>query len=267
DALALAGKYADRLSANIELALPSDLVQLAPAKTHAVIERSMADIHDRLLAAKDKTRRNGAKPFFAPAGQTTQMIVGATASTDRDILDKSSELYATHDLKRVYYSGFSPIQHSAPGLLNDRPPLVREHRLYQADWLMRFYAFDAKELVTEADGNLSLDHDPKLAWALRNRDFFPVDVNAASREALLRVPGLGVRNVDRIVKIRRFHKVTLEDLRRLRARIEKLRPFLLTADTGPAGAEKLSAKIAAELRRPQQLHLFEAVQTARTGEL
>ncbi|MDP9170961.1 MAG: biotin synthase, partial [Acidobacteriota bacterium] len=217
--------------------------------------------------AKDKTKRDGKKPFFAPAGQTTQMIVGATASTDRHILDKSSELYATHDLRRVYYSGFSPIQHSAPGLLNDKPPLIREHRLYQADWLMRFYAFNAAELVTEADGNLSLEHDPKMAWALRHRDFFPVDVNAASREALLRVPGLGVRNVDRIVKIRRFHKVTLEDLRRLRASVKKMEPFLVTADTAPTALDQLSAKIAARVRQPQQLHLFEAAETARTGEL
>lgn len=267
DALALAGKYADRLSANIELARPVDLIQLAPAKTHETIERSMTDIHHQLLDVKDRKKRDGSKPFFAPAGQTTQMIVGATDGTDRDILYKSSELYATHELRRVYYSGFSPIEHSAPGLMNTRPPLVREHRLYQADWLMRFYDFDAKELVTEADGNLSLEHDPKLAWALRHRDFFPLDVNAASREALLRVPGLGVRNVDRVIRIRRYHKVSMDDLRRLRVSVGKVRPFLITADSGPARPDQASAKIVARLQQPKQMQLFEAAQTARTGEL
>ena len=212
NALHLAGQYADRLSANIELARPADLIQLAPAKTHAEIENSMEQIKYRLHEAKDKTNRKGRSPRFAPAGQTTQMIVGATTATDTQILEKSSSLYQTYELRRVYYSAFSPIQHSAPGMANEKPPLVREHRLYQADWLMRFYGFASSELVAEADGNLSLDHDPKLAWALQHRDFFPVDVNAASREALLRVPGLGVRNVDRIVRIRRFHKVTLHGI-------------------------------------------------------
>ena len=267
NALHLAGQYADRLSANIELARPSDLIQLAPAKTHAEIENSMEQIKYRLHEAKDKTNRKGRSPRFAPAGQTTQMIVGATTATDTQILEKSSSLYQTYELRRVYYSAFSPIQHSAPGMANEKPPLVREHRLYQADWLMRFYGFASSELVAEADGNLSLDHDPKLAWALQHRDFFPVDVNAASREALLRVPGLGVRNVDRIVRIRRFHKVTLDDLRRLRVSAEKARPFLITADQWPSKPDMATQKIAAKLTQPRQMELFAATQTARTGEL
>ena len=267
NALHLAGQYADRLSANIELARPSDLIQLAPAKTHAEIENSMEQIKYRLHEAKDKTNRKGRSPRFAPAGQTTQMIVGATTATDTQILEKSSSLYQTYELRRVYYSAFSPIQHSAPGMANEKPPLVREHRLYQADWLMRFYGFASSELVAEADGNLSLDHDPKLAWALQHRDFFPVDVNAASREALLRVPGLGVRNVDRIVRIRRFHKVTLDDLRRLRVSAEKARPFLITADQWPSKPDMATQKIAAKLTQPRQMELFAATQTARTGAL
>ena len=267
NALHLAGQYADRLSANIELARPADLIQLAPAKTHAEIENSMEQIKYRLHEAKDKTNRKGRSPRFAPAGQTTQMIVGATTATDTQILEKSSSLYQTYELRRVYYSAFSPIQHSAPGMANEKPPLVREHRLYQADWLMRFYGFASSELVAEADGNLSLDHDPKLAWALQHRDFFPVDVNAASREALLRVPGLGVRNVDRIVRIRRFHKVTLDDLRRLRVSAEKARPFLITADQWPSKPDIATQKIAAKLTQPRQMELFAATQTARTGEL
>ena len=267
NALHLAGQYADRLSANIELARPADLIQLAPAKSHAEIENSMEQIKYRLHEARDKTNRKGFRPRFAPAGQTTQMIVGATTATDTQILEKSSSLYQTHELRRVYYSAFSPIQHSAPGMANEKPPLVREHRLYQADWLMRFYGFAFNELVAEADGNLSLDHDPKLAWALQHRDFFPIDVNVASREALLRVPGLGVRNVDRIVRIRRFHKVTLDDLRRLRVSAEKARPFLITADQWPSKPDMATQKIAAKLTQPRQMELFAAVQTARTGEL
>lgn len=266
-ALALAGKYADRLSANIELPRAGDLVQLAPAKTHAEIEESMSRIQFRLLEAKDKTKRNGKKPFFAPAGQTTQMIVGATSATDVDILAKSTALYEDYKLRRVYYSAFSPIQHSAPGMANEKPPLVREHRLYQADWLMRFYGFQSAELVTEANGNLSLEHDPKLAWALEHREFFPVDVNAASKEALLRVPGLGVRNAERIVRLRRFHKITMDDLRRLRVSTEKARPFLIAADQGPKNPDASRRKIEEKLRQPKQMELFATAVTARTGEL
>jgi predicted DNA-binding helix-hairpin-helix protein len=147
----------------------------------------------------------------------------------------------------------------------DRPPALREHRLYQADWLFRFYDFAPGELATEEDGNLSLTEDPKLAWALRNREFYPVDVNAASREALLRVPGLGVKNAERILRLRRFHKVTLDDLRRLRVSVRKALPFLVAADAWDA-SDPESTALAARLRRPAQLELFEAETAAITGQ-
>ncbi len=267
EALRLAGTFADRLSANIELPRETDLVQLAPAKSHTEIERSMQQIRYRLLESKDKTKRDGTRPHFAPAGQTTQMIVGATSATDADMLTKAAGLYETHQLRRVYYSAFSPIPHGDPNLPAARPPLVREHRLYQADWLMRFYGFDRSELTTAAEPNLSLKQDPKLSWALRNRAFFPVDVNAASKAALLRVPGLGVRNVERIIRIRRHHALTLEDLRRLHVPLTKASPFVLASGPNHAAHHLDRQALPALVAPAEQLSLFEAAQTARTGEI
>ena len=267
EALHQAGLYADRLSANIELPREQDLVQLAPAKSHAEIERSMGQIRHRLLEAKDKTKRDGTQPRFAPAGQTTQMIVGATAASDADILSKAASLYETQQLRRVYYSAFSPIPHGDPNLPPASPPLIREHRLYQADWLIRFYGFDRKELTTPEQPNLSLKQDPKLTWALRHREFFPLDVNAASKAALLRVPGLGVRNVDRILSIRRYHRISLDDLQRLRVPLTKAAPFLITAEANPAAHQLDRMALPVQLTPPAQLTLFEAAQTARTGEI
>lgn len=267
EALRLAGSYADRLSANIELARDSDLVHLAPAKSHTEIEGAMHEISAALLDAKDRTKRDGTRPRFVPAGQTTQMIVGATPATDADTLSKAAALYQEHGLRRVYYSAFSPIPHADPNLPAQRPPLVREHRLYQADWLMRFYEFRNEELTTASEPNLSLREDPKLSWALRNREFFPVNVNEASRSALLRVPGLGVRNVDRILRIRRYHKLSLEDLRRLRVPLSKAAPFLCV--NGPnEGLRHLDAEhLPDRVTAPSQLNLFESAVSARTGEI
>jgi putative DNA modification/repair radical SAM protein len=262
-----AGKWADRLSANIELARDSDLVQLAPAKTHAVIERSMSQIANGISNAKDQTTRAGTAPHFAPAGQSTQFIVGATNTPDADLLGKSAELYRNYGLRRAYYSAFSPIPHADPTLPLQKIPLVREHRLYQADWLMRFYGFTADELTTDSDRNLPLDKDPKLAWALRNREFFPVDVNKAGRAALLRVPGFGVHNVKRILKLRRFRSLTLADLAKLRIPIKRSQYFIVAADHNAAAhaidSVPLPRRVAS---RDEQLNLFEAAQTARTGE-
>ncbi len=263
-----AGGWADRLSANIELARDSDLAQLAPAKTHGEIERSMQQIANGILNAKDKTTRSGRMPRFAPAGQSTQFIVGATDAPDSDLLQKSATLYKTYGLRRAYYSAFSPIPHADPGLPFTRIPLVREHRLYQADWLMRFYGFSADELTTEQEGNLPLDKDPKLAWALRHREFFPVNVNKAGKAALLRVPGFGVRNVARIIKIRRYRALTLADLAKLRISVKKSQFFIVTADSNIAAQQIDSVKLPASLApKDRQLALFQAADGARTGEL
>ncbi|MEO8132114.1 MAG: biotin synthase, partial [Bryobacteraceae bacterium] len=259
-----AGKWADRLSANIELPLDSDLQTLAPAKSHREIEGAMLDIKRGILEAKDKTRRDGQAPHFAPAGQSTQMIIGATSAPDAVVLDKASGLYAEHKLRRVYYSAFSPIPHADPTLPLIRPPMVREHRLYQADWLIRFYGFKASELTTPEAPDLALDKDPKLSWALRHREFFPVDVNKASRSALLRIPGIGVRNVKRILEIRRFRMLTLDDLAKLKISIAKTKFFVVANGHNPSALQIDSVKLPERFTpQPQQLALFEAV----SGEL
>jgi putative DNA modification/repair radical SAM protein len=188
-----AGRWVDRLSANIELPTQADLTRLASDKSLTVIEGTMGQIQDSVLAARENIPRHRTVPSFAPAGQTTQMVIGATPSTDTDILATASRLYHDYGLKRVYYSAFSPYPNADPRLPLHAPALIREHRLYQADWLTRFYGFSADELTTPSDPNLALNLDPKLAWALRHRAFFPLDVNRAPREALLRVPGLGYK--------------------------------------------------------------------------
>ena len=259
-----AGRWADRLSANIELPRDADLVQLAPAKTHTEIEASMQQIANGILDAQDRTTRAGKAPHFAPAGQSTQFVVGATDASDAVILNKASELYRTYKLRRAYYSAFSPIPFSNPLLPASRIPLVREHRLYQADWLMRFYGFSAAELTTSAEQNLSLEKDPKLAWALRHREFFPVDVNKAGKEALLRVPGLGVRNVKRILRIRKYRMLRLLDLAKLRIPTKRAQFFVVTADHNP-NVRKLDGNGLPQVFTPEpaQLSLFSAI----TGEL
>ena len=259
-----AGRWADRLSANIELPVDAELNQLAPAKRHADIEQAMVQIRNGILEAKDKSNRKGETPVFAPSGQSTQMIVGATPANDATILSKASVLYKSHKLRRVYYSAFSPIPHSASTLPLRPPPLIREHRLYQADWLMRFYGFAAQEIVPPEHPQLDLQKDPKLAWALRNRDFFPVDINRAPRSALLRIPGIGATNVQRILDIRKNRAVRLEDLARLRVSLSKARYFITTAgrndDVKRIDSVHLPQRFEPE---PQQLSLFGAI----TGQL
>jgi len=181
------------------------------------------------------TPRGRTAPRFAPAGQSTQMIVGADSANDSTILNTSANLYGAYKLKRVYYSAFSPIPDASRALPLIAPPLVREHRLYQADWLMRFYGFDVGEIVDgAAQGMLPLDIDPKLAWALRHRDRFPLDVNRASREELLRVPGFGTKAVDRIIATRRVTSIRAADLARLHIPRNKALPFIVLSDHRPS---------------------------------
>ena len=233
--LAEAGRWADRLSINVELPTEGALHALAPEKDLPGIRRSMGRMRTAIEAARDrKGHRGAAPPRFAPAGQSTQVIVGADDSTDATILGMSTNLHAGYGLKRVYYSAFSPIPDASATLPAKAAPLLREHRLYQADWLLRFYGFGLGELPTGDDGNLPLAIDPKLAWALDHRDRFQVDVNTASREALLRVPGLGVKSVDRIIAARRHRRLRTDDLARLRLSIAKLASFILAADHRPS---------------------------------
>jgi len=224
-----AGRYADRLSINVELPSEAGLAALAPEKNMPSIRRSMGRMRLRI----DEARAERRSPRFAPAGQSTQVIVGADPSSDRDILAMSTNLYGAYGLRRVYYSAFSPIPDASAALPSIRAPLVREHRLYQADWLMRYYGFEAQELATDAVGNLDLGIDPKLAWALQHRECFPVDINCAAREMLLRVPGLGVKSVDNILRARRHRRLRLDDLARLRLSIAKVAPFIVAAGHTP----------------------------------
>lgn len=249
DLLARAGLYADRLSINVELPTQQALIKLAPEKDSGSIENSMQRIklrRDENIAEikadkKITNQRKSKKPLFSPGGQSTQMIIGAEPSTDADILQRSSGLYNDYKLKRVYYSAFSPIPDASVALPLVQPPLMREHRLYQSDWLMRFYGYTANEITAEsipvaggsAANMLDLEIDPKLAWALRNRAFFPINVNKASREMLLRIPGLGVKTVNKIIQIRRWHSIRLEDLVALRAPVKRAMPFIICSNHHP----------------------------------
>src|SRR4029077_8647773 len=188
----------------------------------------------KLDEAKPDEKSQTKPPRFAPAGQSTQMIVGADRSNVQTILSTSANLYGSYRLKRVYYSAFSPIPDASRALPLAAPPLVREHRLYQADWLMRFYGFDASEIVDARVGMLPLDIDPKLAWALRHRDRFPLDVNRASREDLLRVPGFGRKAVDRIIATRRVTSIRAADLARLHIPSSRALPFIVLSDRRPS---------------------------------
>ncbi|WP_293907885.1 putative DNA modification/repair radical SAM protein [Phenylobacterium sp.] len=247
-----AALYADRVSINIELPKDESLAALAPEKDVVVIKKAMGAVRLGVEAGQEKGRK-ARPPPFAPAGQSTQMIVGADTATDGAILKRSEGLYGAYRLKRVYYSAFSPIPDSSSRLPLERPPLIREHRLYQADWLMRVYGFDRAEIIGETE-DLDLAIDPKLAWALRCRGDFPMDVNTADREQLLRVPGLGVRAVDRLLDVRRFKRLTLADVKRLSRGIETLKPFLVAADWSP-GQLLDRADLRARLE-PRQLDLF-----------
>ncbi len=259
--LAQAGLYADRVSINVELPTDAGLTRLAPDKSARQIEGAMAGIKQEIIENKDARKRFKSAPKFAPAGQSTQMIVGADAATDADIVGKASTLYGNFGLRRVYYSAFSPIPDASAVLPLKRPPLIREHRLYQSDWLMRFYGYAPGEVqqAADADGMLPLDIDPKLAWALKFRERFPVDVNRAPREALLRVPGLGVRAVGAILASRRHRTLRLDDVARLTVSIAKLRPFLITADWRPTLlADRADLRALVAPKRESQLELFAA---------
>lgn len=239
-----AGVYADRISINVELPTEEGLARLAPEKNLRRTQEAMAGIRLRIEASQEdrrdqqvRARRSSRKIDSYASGQSTQMIVGADSSDDETILRRSDLLYRSYRLKRVYYSAFSPTPAASTLLPVVAPPLVREHRLYQADWLLRFYGFNVGELTPEtgpAKGSLDLELDPKLSWALRNRESFPVDLNSADGETLLRVPGLGVRTVQRLLGIRRWSRLRLQDLVKLRVSIKTCLPFIITADHHPA---------------------------------
>lgn len=245
-----AGRWADRLSINVELASEKSLEALAPEKHAPAIAGAMDQMRERIDEARAERRR------YAPAGQSTQMIVGADTTTDAGVLRASARLYARYRLRRVYYSAFSPIPAASSLLPVKPPPLERENRLYQADWLLRFYGFSVEEIAAGGEGGmLDLRTDPKLAWALKHRASFPVDVNRAPREMLLRVPGLGVKAVDRAIAARRHTRLRLADLARLTPSLKRALPFIVAADHRARGLDRLDLRRRL-VRPPEQLALF-----------
>ncbi|MBE7185623.1 MAG: putative DNA modification/repair radical SAM protein [Methylobacterium mesophilicum] len=257
DLIEKAGRYADRLSINVELPTDEGVKKLAPEKKPETIRVSMAKLRSKIEEKAEPTLQTKRRERFAPGGQSTQMIIGADQTSDEGILKTSARLYGSYRLRRVYYSAFSPIPDSSAALPLMKPPLMREHRLYQADWLMRFYGFRQDEITAgQKGGMLDLAVDPKLAWALGHRAMFPVDVNRADRETLLRVPGLGVKSVDRLLSSRRHRRMRLEDVGRLCASITKVRPFITAADWSPGNLTDSAGLRGRLVPEPEQLSLF-----------
>jgi putative DNA modification/repair radical SAM protein len=252
-----AGLFADRLSINIELPTDAGVEAFAPQKHPANIRRSMGELKLKIDEAREPTLKTKRRKRFVPAGQSTQMIIGADATNDATILGTSARLYGGYQLRRVYYSAFSPIPDSSQHLPLIKPPLMREHRLYQADWLYRFYGFDIAEITHgRADGMLDLELDPKLAWALANRDRFPVDINRADKEMLLRVPGFGVKTVMSILTARRHKRLKMEDLARLKVSLKKVKAFIVADGHTPMNLLDRSDLKAMFMPRPEQLSLL-----------
>jgi len=254
--VAEAGRYADRLSINLEIAKEENLKRLAPEKNHASIFQPMSYISQGFLESAEERRHLKHAPRFAPAGQSTQMIVGASDETDREILSLSSSLYARPSMKRVYYSGYIPVNEYDRRLPATQPPLAREHRLYQADWLMRFYGFRTHEIADELHPNLELEIDPKLSWALRHPECFPVDVNRADYELILRVPGIGVKSAQLIVTARRYRSLTASMLHKMGVVMKRAQYFLRCLELPMVGINELNPLVVRQrlTARPKRQH-------------
>jgi len=222
-----AGLYADRLSVNIEIPTKSGLKLLAPEKKHEDFMKPMKKVKDEIIQYKNESKLIKSTPKYAPAGQSTQMIVGATGESDRDIMYSSAFFYKNYNMKRVYYSGYVPISND-PRLpaLNSQVPMLRENRLYQTDWLMRFYGFDIRELLNDDYQFLDMEIDPKLSWALRNRQLFPVDINKVDKQLLLRIPGIGLKSVNKIIEARKFSKLNWDHLKRIGIAFNRAKYFI-----------------------------------------
>jgi putative DNA modification/repair radical SAM protein len=264
-----AGLYADRMSINLEMPTESGLKLLAPEKSHDDVKMPLGFIKDTITQLKDEKQGGLIKsvPKFVPAGQSTQMVIGATPETDMEIMYSADEYYRNFSLKRVYYSGYIPISYdSRMPIIGSQPPLLRENRLYQTDWLMRFYGFNVKELLNTKNPHLDTDIDPKLSWALRNLEQFPVDINTADYRMILRVPGIGVRSAQKIVQARKFGKLRSDQLQKTGISYNRAKHFIRCADSpvllNEPDAPRLKSLILADssskyLKVPQnQLSLF-----------
>jgi len=222
-----AGLYADRLSINLEMPTESGLKLLAPDKNRQDMIQPMGFLKQEIIQNNEEKKLFKKAPIFAPAGQSTQMIVGATAENDQEVLTSANYFYKNFNLKRVYYSGYVPVlsDKRLPGL-NTAVPMIRENRLYQADWLMRFYGFKVNEIVNDQNPILDLDIDPKLSWALRNQQVFPIDINKADLQLILRVPGIGVQSAQKIVSARQFRKLNWDNIKALGVAINRAKYFI-----------------------------------------
>lgn len=274
--IAEAGRFADRVSVNIELPTRQSLALMAPDKSRESVITPMRQVSGLIVAARLERKESRKAPQFAPAGQSTQLIVGATPESDREIITLSEGLYQRLDMKRVYYSAFIPVTHDSRLPALPGPPLLREHRLYQADWLLRFYGFSAHELLDEARPNLDMRFDPKADWAMRHLELFPVEVNRADYEVLLRVPGIGVRSARRILVARRHARLGEPELRKLGVVVKRAKYFLTASGRYLGGirldAPRLLERLSAPAKRParlDQLELFSSVPdvSAISGEL
>ena len=237
-----AGLYADRLSVNIEIPTKSGLKLLAPDKKHEDFMKPMDKVKNEIIQYKQESKLIKSTPKYAPAGQSTQMIVGATGESDRDIMYSSAFFYKNYNMKRVYYSGYVPVSND-PRLpaLGSEVPMLRENRLYQTDWLMRFYGFDIRELLNDDFQFLDMDIDPKLSWALRNRHLFPADVNRADKQLLLRIPGIGLKSVNKILQARKFRKLNWDHLKKIGIASNRAKYFI-TCDSREKELKDISSE-------------------------
>ena len=256
-----AGLYVDRMSINLEMPTEEGLQKFAPEKNHAEVQKDLSIVRDRLIELKDERKLIKSVPTFVPAGQTTQMVVGAHSETDKDIILMADRHYKEFKLKRVYYSGYIPINEEEKSLpmVGSAPPLLRENRLYQSDWLMRFYGFEANELVDDEHPNLDLDVDPKLGWALRHPECFPVDINRADYKMILRVPGIGVRSAKKIVAARRFGPIRIDQLKRMGVAYNRAQHFIRCVDSPKFAKQQQSGQI--------RQHILQAGQSKYTQQL
>ncbi len=249
-----AGLYVDRMSINLEMPTEAGLQKFAPEKNYAEVQKDLGIVRDRLIQLKDERKLIKSVPKFVPAGQTTQMVVGAHSETDQDIILMADRHYKEFKLKRVYFSGYIPInpEEKALPVVGSAPPLLRENRLYQSDWLMRFYEFSADEIVDDQHPNLDLDIDPKLSWALRHPEAFPVDINHADYKIILRVPGIGVRSAKKIVQARRFGQIHIDQLKRMGVAYNRAQHFIRCADTPKFKKDQQSHQIRQQILQSGQ---------------
>ncbi|ENV34113.1 putative DNA modification/repair radical SAM protein [Acinetobacter gerneri] len=249
-----AGLYVDRMSINLEMPTEDGLKKFAPEKTHQEVQKDLGIVRDRLIQFKDERKIIKSVPKFVPAGQTTQMVVGAHQETDQDIIMMADRHYKEFKLKRVYYSGYIPINSDEKSLpmIGSAPPLLRENRLYQSDWLMRFYGFAAEEIVDQRYPNLDLDVDPKLSWALRHPEMFPIDINQADYQMILRVPGIGLKSAKKIVQARRFSKIHIDQLKKMGVAYNRAQYFIRCADTPQFKKEQQSFQIRQQILQAGQ---------------